>query len=59
MRDDVLNVLQNSNGALDIYDLQDALQITDVEKTKELMDVLHELTEDCTIYHSNKDKYLL
>ena len=59
MRDDVLNVLQNSNGALDIYDLQDALQITDVEKTKELMDVLHELTEDCTIYHSNKDKYML
>ena len=59
MRDDVLNVLQNSNGALDVYDLQDALQITDVEKITELMNVLNELSEDCTIYHSNKDKYML
>ena len=59
MRDDVLNVLQNSNGAMDIYELQDALQITDVEKTKELIDVLNELSEDCTVYHSNKDKYML
>lgn len=59
MRDDIINVLTNSDRALDIYELQDYLGITTVEGTEALMDELHKLEDEVVIYHSNKDKYML
>ena len=59
MRDDILNVLHNSNGAMDIYNLKDALEIEKVEDIKKLEDELRQLSEECIVYHSNKDKYML
>ncbi len=59
MKDDIINVLKNSDRALDVYELQDKLGIKDVKKTIELVNTLKELEEEVVIYHSNKDKYLL
>ena len=35
MRENIINVLKNSDKALDIYELQDRLNIDTVEETKE------------------------
>ena len=59
MRDDILNVLKNSDKALDIYELQDLLDINKTEDTETLLDELRKLEDDVVIYHSNKDKYMM
>lgn len=59
MRDDIINILKNSDKALDIYELQDLLGIISVEDIRELMVVLKNLEDDTIVYHSNKDKYML
>ena len=58
MRDAILKVLGNSERALSVYELCDALNINTVEETKQLNEELRKLEEDATIYHSNKNKYL-
>ncbi len=59
MRDDILNILKNSDKALDLYELHDMLHINTVEGAKELTDELRKLTDEVVIYHSNKDKYMM
>ncbi len=59
MRDDVISVLKNSDKALDIFELQDSLNISSVEDTKRLMEELKKLEDEVIIYHSNKDKYMM
>ena len=59
MRDDILNVLTNSDRALDIYELQDYLGIDTVEGTQALLEELQKMEDEVLIYHSNKDKYML
>ena len=59
MRDDILNILKNSDKALDIYELHDMLHINTVEGAKELTDELRKLTDEVVVYHSNKDKYMM
>ena len=59
MRDDILNILKNSDKALDIYDLHDMLHINTVEEAKKLSDELRKLTDEVVVYHSNKDKYMM
>ncbi len=59
VRDDILNVLQNSDKALDIYELQDLLGIQEVEQIKELGEELRKLEEEVIIYRSNKDRYMM
>ena len=59
MRDDILNVLTNSDRALDIYELQDFLGIDTVEGTQALLEELKKMEDEVLIYHSNKDKYML
>lgn len=59
MRDDIINILKNSDRALDIYELHDMLHINTVEGAKELTDELRKLTEEVIVYHSNKDKYIM
>lgn len=59
MRDDILNILKNSDKALDIYELHDMLHINTVEGVKELTDELRKLTDEVVVYHSNKDKYMM
>ena len=59
MRDDILNILKNSDKALDLYELHDMLHINTVEGAKELTDELRKLTDEVVVYHSNKDKYMM
>ena len=59
MRDDIINILKNSDRALDIYELHDMLHNNTVEEAKELTDELRKLTEEVIVYHSNKDKYMM
>ncbi|MBR6949443.1 MAG: ribonuclease R [Bacilli bacterium] len=59
MKDNIINILKNSDKALDVFEIEDALGIKDVEKTKDLLKDLHDLEEETIVYHSNKDKYML
>jgi len=59
VRDNIINILNNADKALDIYELQDLLEITSVEDTKLLGDELRKLEDEVLVYHSNKDKYML
>ena len=59
MREDILELLGKSDGALSIYDIQDKLSLNTVDQIKELSEELRKLEEDVLIYHSNKNKYML
>ena len=59
MKDEIVRVLKNSDGALSIYDIKDELELEEVSELEELSTALRELEDDCIIYHSNKDKYML
>ena len=59
MRDDILNILKNSDKALDIYEIQHSLRIESVDEIKELSELLKKLEEEVIIYHTNKDKYMM
>lgn len=59
MRDNIINILKNAEKALDIFEIQDLLDIKTVEATRELSDELRKLEDEVVIYHSNKDKYML
>ena len=59
MRENIINVLKNSDKALDIYELQDRLNIDTVEETKEFSEELKKLEDEVVVYHSNKDKYMM
>ncbi len=59
MREDIINILKNSNKALDLYELSDLLNINNVNDTKHLSDELRKLEDEVIIYHSNKDKYMM
>ena len=59
MRDNIINVLMNCDKAVDIYELQDLLDIHSVEEVTELNEELIKLEEEVVIYKSNKDKYMM
>ena len=59
MRDDIINVLKNSDKALTIYELQEKLDLKDVKKVKELSDELRKMEEEVIIYCSNKGRYMM
>ncbi len=59
MRDNIINILENADSAIDIYELQKALGIESVEDLKKLNEELRKLEDEVIIYHSNKDKYMM
>ncbi len=59
MKDDIINILKNSDKALTIHELQEKLELKEVEEVKELGDVLRELEDEVIIYHTNKDRYMM
>ncbi len=59
MKDDILNILKNSDKALDVFEIEKDLGIADTSKTEELLNSLHELEDETIIYHTKKDKYML
>ena len=59
MKDEIIRVLKNSDRALSIYDIKDKLELEAINELEKLSTALRELGDDCVIYHSNKDKYML
>ena len=59
MKDDILNILSNSDKALDIIEIQNLLGLSSVDDLKKITSILNELEDEVIIYHSNKDKYML
>lgn len=59
MRDDIINILKNSNKALTIYELQEQLDLRDVEQVKKLSEELRKLEDEVIIYCSNKGRYMM
>ena len=59
MKDNIINVLENCDKAIDIYELQDLLDIHNVEDIVLLNSELKKLEEETIVYHSNKNKYMM
>ena len=59
MKDDILNILKNSDKAMDVYEIEKALGIKEASKTGEYLKELHDLEDEALIYHTKKDKYML
>lgn len=59
MKESVLKLLEDNNEAMNIYDIQDQLNLKSADELKQLIDVLKDLEEEVIIYHTNKDKYML
>jgi len=59
VRDNIINVLQNCDKAVDIYELQDLLQINSSNEILLLQEELKKLEDEVIIYHSNKDRYMM
>ena len=54
MKEKILEVLENSDKALSISELDDLLNLNTIEETKEFSDALRALEESYEIYCSNQ-----
>ena len=59
MRDNIINVLKNSSKAVDVFELQDLLELKSTEEIEELSETLRKLEEESIVYYTNKGKYML
>lgn len=59
MKEKIIEVLKKQNRAIDIFDMCDLLHMTSVDDMKILLEELEKLESDATIYHTNKDRYML
>lgn len=59
MRDNIINVLKNSSKAVDVFELQDLLELKSTEEIEELSENLRKLEEEAILYYTNKGKYML
>lgn len=59
LKENIIKLLKNSDKALSIYEIQDALKVKEVNEIKELNEVLQKLEEEIIVYHTNKHKYML
>jgi len=59
MKEELLEILNSSDYALSIEQVQSALHITTPNELQELLKLLSTLEDEGVIYHSNKDKYML
>ena len=53
MKDKILEILNNANKSLDVFEIEQKLGTNNLE---ELLNILHEMEKEATIYHTNKDK---
>lgn len=59
MKEKILEILEQSDRALSIEELDQILGNTTVSDSQQLIVILNELCRDYIVYHSNKDKYML
>jgi len=55
----ILEILRNSDKALDIHEINDLLGFSSVEELKELIKTLNVLEESLNVYRTKKDRYLI
>ncbi len=58
MKEKILEILNNSNKALTVEEIDNRLNLKDIKETREFLNLLNELEEEGEIYHSNKNKYM-
>ena len=58
MREQIIEILKNTDKALDVNEILSLLGYSDVERFKEVVKTLNELENDYTVYHTNKDKFM-
>ena len=59
MKQDILNVLKDKYEALELIRINDLLELESPEELKELELTLEELVNECIVYKTKKDKYIL
>ena len=59
MEDKIIELLTNTDKALSVNEINDALGFSSVEELKELLKVLNKLEDELKIYRTKKDNYLL
>ena len=56
MGEDILNILKETDKALDIHEINDMLGFTTVDELKELIKCLNDLEEKLKVYRTKKDR---
>ena len=59
MEEQILEILKNSDKALDIHEINDMLGFNTVEELKELIKEINKLEDELKIYRTKKDRFLL
>lgn len=59
MKDRIIEVLKQQQKAVDIFDINDLLELKTTEDIKLLNQELKQLEKEAIIYHTNKDRYML
>ena len=59
MKEKILSILEESDKALSIDELDSALNLNTIEETKAFSDALRELEDSYEVYRSNKNRYML
>ncbi len=59
MKEEIINVLKESNKALSIIEIADLLNMNNTIGIKKLIEDLSSLENNFSVYRSNKDKYML
>lgn len=59
MEDTILKILSESDGALDVHEIEAKLGFNTVDQLKELLKALNKLEEEYKIYRTKKNKYML
>ena len=59
MEEQILEILKNSDKALDIHEINDMLGFNTVEELKELIKEINRLEDELKIYRTKKDRFLL
>lgn len=59
MEENILNLLKKSDRALSPSEMKDMLKIDNVDALKEMVKTLNNLEQQCKIYYTKKDRYML
>ena len=59
MREDILDLLEQERKAMSATEISDKLNLKTVEGLTNILETLKELEEECLIYRSNKDKFMM
>ena len=59
MKEQILEILDNIHEAKTLIEINDLLELTTAEELKELQDALEKLSEECIVYKTKKERFIL